>query len=648
MGNPRFPSAAAAERHLRDLTEALFEVHRGVSPGLHCLVWPGGLDRSLIARLPFAVRTCNAIRQAGLAQGDSPLTVEEVLRIQNFGRKSVDDLVLVLETFLTERIRNGAADTGEGGDSTEPWPYSEHPASSRERETEVSWGQAGKVLASLLASAGELYGTASLASALHPDLVRLASRLGISSDLESLAFDKLVDGSGGLASLAAGRLARVLDALSEAEQTILEHRTLASPGKTLKHIGDLVGVTRERIRQVESRLEGKVRKALGEEFRVFASVLKEQLGHLVGEAELESRLEDVLPSEPVLARRVLRHALLEQMSYTLEDGVYFDGRVDEFLGHLDHFASTVADDVGLVKEQQLLAEIPSPDWHAFWPWLKGRCGFHELFGQLALRASAKARTKAALLSIGRPATRAEIGRLCGFPDARVGGHLSNVPSVAKADKERWGLKDWIDDEYDGIVGEIIQRIEEDGGSTTTERLLHELPTKFNVSPSSVRAYMQTPRFTVQNGRISIANPSMVQLRRLEDVAHGLDGGGDPYWTFAVETRFFRGYSLTGLPVEFAKALGCEPDGSRTVRVVNLPECRDLSLRWPLATTTGASLGYVGDPLRELGIQPGQRARVTIRGPGLVDLAEEPDGDDSPPESVADDLMARIIRRRRAL
>lgn len=645
MPQPRFPSPVAAGRHLRDLTEALSEVHRGVRPEPHCLVWPGGLDRSLISWLPFAIRTSNAIRQAGLAQGDGPLTVEEVLRIQNFGRKSVDDLVLVLETFLTERIRSGAA---EGGDSTEPAPYGEHPASSREHESEEAWGEVGRVLAPLLASAGELYGTASLASALHPDVVRLASKIGIASDIEALEFDKLVDGSGGLASLTVVRLAGVLDALSEAEEIILEHRTLASPGKTLEHIGSLIGVSRERIRQVESRLEGKVHKALGEEIKVLASVLKEQLGHLVGEAELEKRLEEVLPSEPVLSRKVLHHALLEKMGYTLENGVYSDGRVDEFLGHLDRFASTVADDVGLVKEERLLAELPSPDWHAFWPWIKGRCGFHELFGQLALRASAKARTKAALLSIGRPATRAEIGQLCGFPDARVGGHLSNVPSVAKADKDRWGLKDWIDDEYDGIVGEIIQRIEEDGGSTTTERLLHELPAKFNVSPSSVRAYMQTPKFTVQNGRVSIASPSMVQLRRLEDVAHGLDEGGDPYWTLAVETRFFRGYSLTGLPVEFAKALGCEPDGSRTVRVANLPERRELSLRWPLATTTGASLGHVAAPLQELGIQPGQRARVTIRGSGLIDLAEEPDGDDSTPESAADELMARIIRRRRAL
>ena len=614
-------------------------------PGLHCLVWPGGMDRSLLPRLPFSVRTRNAFGQAGLTQGDSPLTVDDVLRIPNFGRKSVNDLVLGLETFLTDRIRSGAA---EGGDSTEPAPYGEHRAPSREDETEEAWNEVGKVLGPLLASAGELYGTASLASALHPDLVRLASKIGVSSDLESLEFDKLVDGSGGLASLTVLRLARVLDVLSEAEQAILEHRTLASPGKTLEHIGSLIGVTRERIRQIESRLEGNIRGALGGEFKVLASVLKEQMGHLVGEAELEKRLEEVLPSEPDLANRVLRNALLEKMGYTLETGVYFDGRVDEFLGHLDRFASTVADDVGLMQEEQLLAKLPSPNWRPFWTWIKGRCGFHELFGQLALRASGKARAKAALLSIGRPATRAEIGRICGLPDARVGGHLSIVPSVAKADKDRWGLKDWIDDEYDGIVGEIIQRIEEDGGSTTTERLLRELPAKFSVSPSSVRAYMQTPKFAVQNGRISIANPSMVQLRRLEDVAHGLDEGGDPYWTFAVETRFFRGYSLIGLPVEFAKALGCEPDGSRMVHVVNLPERRDLTLRWPLATTTGASLGHVAAPLQELGIQPGQRARVTIKGSGLVDLTEEPDDDTPPPESIADELMARIIRRRRAL
>ena len=45
----------------------------------------------------------------------------------------------------------------------------------------------------------------------------------------------------------------------------------------------------------------------------------------------------------------------------------------------------------------------------------------------------------------------------------------------RADKNRWGLAEWIDDEYEGIAAEIVQRIEEDGGATRLERLIDELP-----------------------------------------------------------------------------------------------------------------------------------------------------------------------------
>ena len=73
------------------------------------------------------------------------------------------------------------------------------------------------------------------------------------------------------------------------------------------------------------------------------------------------------------------------------------------------------------------------------------------------------------------------------------------------------------------------------------------------------------------------------------------------------------------PPEFAKALGCAPDGSEQVQLENLPDCRDLSISWRLASITGASLGYVGEPLKRLGLEPGERARITIKGPCLVQL-----------------------------
>ena len=209
------------------------------------------------------------------------------------------------------------------------------------------------------------------------------------------------------------------------------------------------------------------------------------------------------------------------------------------------------------------------------------------------------------------------------------------------------LREWIDDEYDGIVGEILQRIKEDGGATTTERLMRELPSKFNVSASSVRAFMHSAKFQIRDGLISVASVSSLQLRHLDDVIDGRDAAGAPYWTFVVEDRFSEGYSVTGVPPEFAKALGCEPEGTASVRMANFPDCRDLSFSWRLASIVGATMGYVATPLARLGLRPGQRARVTIRGPLLVELTQEPDQAQQPSGTDADAILAQMKRRRRA-
>ena len=472
--------------------------------------------------------------------------------------------------------------------------------------------------------------------------------MGIAGTIGAVRIDHFTKGTPGLVSATLSLLTRTLEVASETERTIIEHRLLRTPPATLEVVGSQVGVTRERIRQVQARIERKIRAALGRGLRIIAATLKEPLGHVVSQSELEDPIEQLLPADKSLATRILRKALLNEIGFTLDNGVYLDERAMEQLERICASIRRFADDVGLVDEQRLVTSLPSEEWKQWWPWVRERCGLHDLFGSLGIRDSGKARTKAALISIGRPATREEIARMCGFGENKAGSHLSVIPSVVKADKDRWGLRDWVDDEYDGIVGEIIQRIEEDGGATTIERLLTELPGKFGVNPMSVRAYMQTPKFVIRDGWISLANTSSIQLRDLDDVIDGRDHDGAPYWTFAVEDRFFDGYSATGVPPEFAKALGCAPDAGERVRIDNLPDCAELSIRWPLASTTGASLGYLAAPLAHLCLEPGQRARVTIKGPCLVELSADDGNPEESRTSEADAILERMMQRRRVL
>ena len=647
------PSRDAANRYLSDISEALEAVREGRGPDMDAIAWPSGLDRENIFGLPISVRTRNCLLAGRLHEGASSLRVYELRQVQNFGFKGLQDLLFGLEKFLVEYVRVGATEPRTIHRRTEEAPNAV-PASSVPSSTLVPspnhWQDADVYLQPLLAAGAELYGKQSLADVLNPELLHLAEKMGIASKIDTIEISRIVGGTPGLVSLVSDQLQLILERTSETERKIIEHRLLRTPPDTLEEVGSRVGVTRERIRQVQARLEEKIRRALGlpKGLGIVASVLWEQLGHMVPENQLHRRFEELLPNAPELVNAVLRKALIDEMDFELIDGVYVDEQARGILGNLRVWARELADDAGLVHEDQLIEMLPAEEWRRFWPWLRDRSTLHGLYGMLGLRDSAKARVKAALLSIGRPATREEIGSVCDFEKSQVGAYLSNVPSVVRADKRRWGLREWIDDEYDGIVGEIIQRIEEDGGATTIERLMTELPSKFNVSPVSVRAYMQTPRFEIRNGSVSLASTSSVQLRHLDDVIHGRDENGAPYWTFVVESRYLEGYSVVGVPPEFANALGCSPDSGLGVRIENLPDCRELSLRWRLASTTGASLGYVAEPLRQLGLHPGDRARVTIKGTRSAELSAE-GGDAQPsPSGEADATLARILRRRRSL
>ena len=674
MAGPKHPSAAEAKAHLTQLERALQAVREDVLPPADAIAWPSGLDRALLFESPLTTRTWNCLSRANLTSGQSQLTVFALMRISNFGRTSLADLLLTVEKYLIERQLTR---TGPTGDSPGPVASGQSPNSvdahhgaddvvsqdsnattenlmaltatiGRLRNPSERWSIATESLKSLLSTSADVIGTPTLADALQPELMRLARRMGLDSALRSVGLHEAMLGIPSLPALIARRLRETLDALDERHYTVVRTRLTQSPPATLEKVGLQLGVTRERVRQIEVKLKPKIEAAFGQELHVIASTLQERLDPLTPAHELERQIDQISPDASETVATLFRNALIRATGLTLKSGLYTTDRAEQVIRDVRVQARDLADDVGLVPERDLVATLPDDTWLRFWPWLRRRSRLHSFYGSLALRDSAKARAKAALLSIGRSATRDEIGAVCGQQPNRVGANLSNIRSVVKADRDRWGLRHWIDDEYDGIVGEIVQRIEEDGGVTTTERLLTEIPTKFNVSPQSVRAYMNSARFEILNGSIRLANPASIRFRDLDDVIDGRDQDGASYWTFVVDHRHFQGYSVVGVPPEFAKAVGCEPDSGVDVEIQNLPDCRALSLNWRLASLTGASLGYLAEPLRLLGLQPGDKARVTIASSRAVILGLHDASTSTSASPEAEATLERILKRRRAI
>ena len=618
------------------------------------VVIPAEIDHREIAQYPLRTRTANILHREGLLEGHSVLSVGELLSLRGFGILSLLDIMCVAELALTGRVSPFAVPRAESIDGEEPIPQFATPRAESidgtepQRETSA-WSSAVELFKPLLAAAREFYGAGTVGDALRLDLSGLAATIGVAPALESLPIQDLTTRR--ISNTVTERLASLLASMSAARKLILEQRIFVPSPRTLQELAEQIGVTRERVRQLELRTLDTVEDAVGSEISILATLLSEQLDPLITSAEFERLVADVFadgsPMEPAshLACRILK----SRLNYSCAAGICFNEAATAVVAALRERAGEVADDVGLIDEEALCDPFLE-EWNGYISQLIELCELHRIGGRLALRDTSKARVKAALLNIGQAATKEEIAAVCGLDPPRVGGHLSVIPTVVRVDKTRWGLAEWTDDAYQGIPAEIIQRINEDGGSTRLQRLLDELPRLFRVKESSVRAYVGTPQFTLSDGYVSLANESSITLRDLDDVIDGRDASGNPYWTLLVENRYLDGHSLVGFPPELARELGCEPNDKTQARVTYPEGSSVLSVVWRLASLTGASLGHLADPLRRLGVSGGDRVCLVIKGPGVIDLRRESItvSVEESSDTAADSLLERMKNRRRVI
>lgn len=617
---------------------SLVELVGNYRPPQDYIVIPAEIDLLELARYPLLQRTTTTLRQEGLLEGYSGLSVGELLSLSNFSILSLLDLMCVAELALTRRTPQFVTLRASCIGSEE----SEWNASA--------WSSASDLFEALLAASGEFYEASTVSDILRFDLPSLAETLRIAPALESLSIWNLTTRH--ISDTVIVRLALLLASMSSRQKLILEQRLFASNPYTLQGLADQIGVTRERVRQIERRVLRIVEDTVGPEISVITTLLTDQLGPVIATTEFERLIADVFKDNSLMkpAVNLARQMLKSRLNYSCVADCCFNEAAIDVVATLRGIAGEVADDVGLIDEGALRDHLLDGEWNRYTSQLIEGCKFHRIGGRFALRNTTKARVKAALLKIGRPATREEIATISGLDPARASSHLSALTSVVRMDKVHWGLAEWADDVYEGIPAEIIQRINEDGGATPLRRLLDELPRLFRVNESSVRAYVSAPQFTLSNDYVSLASESSITLRDLDDVIDGRDASGNPYWTFLVENRYFDGYSLLGFPPELARELGCEPNG-KTHALVTYPEGSGiLSVVWRLTSSTGASLGHLADPLQRLGVSSGDRVCMVVKGPGVVGLRRESTtvSVEESSDTSADSLLERMKNRRRVI
>ena len=544
-----------------------------------------------------------------MLKGSRSVCVEDLLAIPGFGMVSLLELMCVAEARVPTQQQT-------------PAPYTFTIASSADpdgSDVRKEWHEVADSLELLFAAANEFYGAITVSDALELNLKELALDIGMGEEVDSYKIQELTD-----IRILATIVAMIRDLrtkMSERELTILEEYLFAQTRTTLEKLGKRFGVSRERIRQIKTRIADKVERCVGPEVDTIAATLRRRAGPVVAESDLGMLVATLFDKQPLLdpAVSLTRRILEAALGYDCVNGICSIGEAKEMLDGLRKRAVELADDVGLFDEEALREFLPDADWNRLFELLIERIGVVRIGDRLALRSTKRARAKAAILSIGRPATLNEIMTESGLPRAHLGGLLSGIPGIARASKTKWGIEDWIEDEYEGIVAEIEQRIEEDGGATTLDRLVSELPEMFEVKESSVRALVATPQFVLRDGIVRLAQESEVTLRDIYEVVDGVTAEGWPYWSFRVHERYLKGYSLAGVPPEIADALGCPRNDSIRAVVSRPTGCGRISVTWHLRSLSGASVGYISTPLRRLGIAEGDRVCLVVVEPGVVEF-----------------------------
>lgn len=587
---------------------------------------------------PLRRRTRNCIRRAihakKLKEGQ-PVTVGQLLSLHSFGIRSLLDLMCIVEAaFSTELLLPppcGSSPTGTAASDTKTTlPNSPDPQS-------IAWDSATVVLKMLLVAASEINGAQTLADALNADLGGLASTLGMADHLSGIDITDLT-GEPALAHEALTALNELWESLTPVERSILENRLVTAEPLTLEELGKTANLTRERIRQIEKIVGSRLNhpSITGPAVKCWIGILAElvgqQLSPITSQSNLNGRVFATFPThnkseeDNEAITEMARHLLRQELGYLCTDGLCLSPTARTVIRELKEGANSLADEIGLLDETELRDCLPNETWNQHWEALLEQSDLHRLSNHLALRNTSKARAKAALLSIGRPATKEEVGELSGLRPDRVSAQLSLLPGVVRADKYHWGIAEWVDDEYEGIPAEIIQRINEDGGSTRLNRLLEELPRMFGVREASVRAYLDTPAFRVEHSWVSMADKPEAHLGLLDDVIDGYDENGDPYWAFEIEDRHLNGYSIHGVPGEVASALGCQFGGRTTAMVRSPTDCQDISIIWRTTSMRGPEIGRLGSALRTVGVRGGERMVLIIHSPTHISLTRAPQTD----------------------
>jgi RNA polymerase sigma factor (sigma-70 family) len=470
-------------------------------------ILPGLPSETVLSSLPLPARARNALGRFGfvIAADIQGQELADLLDWPQVGVGTVDTILQALadaSTWSMEPVDAPAI----GGEPDARTAFRRDRAEQAALEKSV--GQDLRTIAAWHVAVGlptsSLLGD-SLPSGTPSEIVKARQRL-----TEVCAGDLLDEVSVG--QDAAALLQQSITTLDERTQEVLVRRFFADHPATLDELGKSLGLTRERIRQIESKARARMTEALEANgpLELVAAAAREVIGTVLP-------LDDLLQLLPALARPVDAAAqpawrVLDRLddAYEIEDAWCVaptmvgaqsatQARLQELV---DQHGVLRLDEAGLLNEGQGedRGRESLSDWLRY-------CGYVVQGDFVFTRTQSVGDRAASILSVeGSPLSSQEI--VSRFEVERSVGSLKNAMSVdqrfERVDRDLWALTEWGLESYTGVRALVREEVARAGGTIRMDELIEHITGRYSVTSSSVMAYASAPPFEAREGVVRLA------------------------------------------------------------------------------------------------------------------------------------------------
>ena len=394
-----------------------------------------------------------------------------------------------------------------------------------------------------------------------------------------------------------------LSGLDPRRLDIVRQRLVAREAATLEEVGTTYGVTRERIRQLESRLVAETRKLTAQ--ATGDAALTSLIDELRDRAGSLAPLREVLEVEHERDLNLTSRVLLWMADYVCTDTLLL---ADGFALPTAHYLPLVDDGPLLDRvtlHEELLRDGVRPE---YLPVAEASLeGVKEVDGALVLwPRSAVDRCLAILTVRGEPmSVEALIDGLGEQMSVRsLRQRLYEDERFVRASKDRIGLRAWGAGEYTTIVS--LMRAAVTDGPRPLAHVAEELRRDFDVRPSSVNSYARAPLFVVEDGTLRLRGADEpFEVSEEPQRVSGLyrSSESELIWHCRIDEDLQRGSGRT-VPKELATFFGLVPGGT-----VELGHGGDtVVMTWLRESHLGPSLGS----LRALATEAGGKSGDVLR------------------------------------